>query len=154
VSDLHCPARVYVARYGETQGDSLSPLGREQSRQLAASLRGARIARVYTSAEASAVQTAEIVAPTLGVRVVVRSELDASRIQTELELVADQHRGEAVLAISHGRAICTGVPALARNLPVSFAEGRALPSCGVVELEADADGWRAVSWCGEPVMTR
>lgn len=202
MSDLHCPARVVVARHGEAEyespllsdaGGSLSPRGRVQSRELGESLRAARISRIFASSMARAVQTAEIAAAVLGVDVVVREglreigvgvhagssgdpdpfrptftrwlagDLEAriegaesglevvERMRAELELVADQHRGEAVLVISHGGAICAGVPAVARNLPMSFPEGRAIPSCGVVELEADADGWRVVSWCGEPV---
>ena len=73
------------------------------------------------------------------------------RMGTELELVADQHRGEAALVISHGGAICTAIPALARNLTPRFPESRAIPNTGVVELEADGDGWRALAWCGEPL---
>jgi 2,3-bisphosphoglycerate-dependent phosphoglycerate mutase len=73
------------------------------------------------------------------------------RVSTELELVADQHRGESALVVSHGGAICTAVPALARNLTSPFPESRPLPNTGLVELEADGDGWRAISWCGEAV---
>jgi 2,3-bisphosphoglycerate-dependent phosphoglycerate mutase len=200
VSDLHCPARVYVARHGEAEyesellsdaGGSLSRLGRKQSRELAESLRGARISRIYASSMARAVQTAEIVAAVLGVDVVVRDGLREfgvgvhagtsgdpdpfrptfarwldgdlgariegaesgaeviERVSTELQLVADQHRGESALVVSHGGAICTAVPALARNLSSRFPESRPLPNTGVVELEADGDGWRAISWCGE-----
>jgi probable phosphoglycerate mutase len=73
------------------------------------------------------------------------------RMSTELELVADQHRGESALVVSHGGAICTAVPALARNLRPRLPETRAIPHTGVVALEADGDGWRALSWCGEAV---
>ena len=200
MNDLHCPARVFVARHGEAEfesellsdaGGSLSKLGRKQSRELGESLRGQRVSRIYASSMARAVQTAEIVAAVLDVDVVVREglrefgvgvhagttgdpdpfrstftrwldgDLEARiegaesgtevihRVRTELELVADQHRGEAALVVSHGGAICTGVPALARNLTARFPESRAIPNTGVVELEADGDGWRAVSWCGE-----
>lgn len=200
MSDLHCAARLYVARHGEAHyeselltdaGGSLSRTGRRQSRELGESLRGARIARVFTSPMARAVQTAEIAAGVLGVDVVVREglrefgvgvhagkagdpdpfgstflrwmdgDLDAriegaesgaelvGRVHDELELVADQHRGESVLVISHGGAICAAVPALARNLDARFPETRTVPACGVIELEADADGWRAASWIGE-----
>jgi 2,3-bisphosphoglycerate-dependent phosphoglycerate mutase len=76
------------------------------------------------------------------------------RVSTELELVADQHRGESALVVSHGGAICAAVPALARNIAPRFPGSRAIPNAGVVELEADADGWRVVGWCGEPVATR
>lgn len=205
MSELHCPARVFVARHGEAEyesdllsdaGGSLSSKGRAQSRELGESLRGERVSRIYASSMARAVQTAEIVAGVLGVDVVVREGLREfgvgvhagtdgdpdpfrpvfsrwlegdheariegaesgteviERVSAELELVADQHRGESALVVSHGGAICTGVPALARNLTVRFPESRAIPNCGVVELEADGDGWRALSWCGEPVTAR
>ena len=202
MSDLHCPARVYVARHGEAEyesdllsdaGGSLSRLGRKQSRELGESLRGARVSRIYASSMARAVQTAEIVAAVLDVDVVVREglrefgvgvhagttgdpdpfrpvfsrwldgDLEArieggesgteviDRVAAELSLVADQHRGESALVISHGGAICTAVPAVARNLTTRFPESRPMPNTGVVELEADGDGWHAVSWCGDPL---
>jgi probable phosphoglycerate mutase len=204
MSDLHCPARIFVARHGEAEyesellsdaGGSLSRLGRKQSRELGESLRGARVSRIYASSMARAVQTAEIAAAVLAVDVVVRDglrefgvgvhaanagdpdpfrptfmrwldgDLEAriegaesgsevfARMSTELELVADQHRGESALVVSHGGVICTAVPALARNLTSRFPESRPLPNIGVVELETDGDGWRAVSWCGEDVTS-
>ena len=81
MSSLHCPARVYLARHGEatyetgvSDGDGqLTPHGRAQARRLAELLRGERIARVWTSPLARAVQTAEIVAGRLDVDVVVAS---------------------------------------------------------------------------------
>ena len=202
MNDLHCPARIFLARHGEAEyesdllsdaGGSLSKLGRKQSRELGESLRGAGISRIYASSMARGVQTAEIVAAVLGVDVVVREglrefgvgvhvgtagdpdpfrptftrwlagDLEAriegaesgtevvDRMSTELELVADQHRGESALVVSHGGAICTAVPALARNLRPRLPETRAIPHTGVVALEADGDGWRALSWCGEAV---
>lgn len=205
VSNLHCPARVYVARHGEAEyesellsdaGGSLSREGRAQSRELGESLRDVRISRIYASSMARAVQTAEIVAAVLGVDVVVREglrefgvgvhagtsgdpdpfwpvfsrwidgDLEAriegaesgteviERVCGELELVADQHRGESALVISHGGAICTAVPALAGNVSARFPESRPIPNTGVVELEANGEGWRAVSWCGEDLTAR
>ena len=205
VSNLHCPARVYVARHGEAEyesellsdaGGSLSRQGRAQSRELGESLRDVRISRIYASSMARAVQTAEIVAAVLGVDVVVREglrefgvgvhagtsgdpdpfwpvfsrwidgDLEAriegaesgteviDRVCAELELVADQHRGESALVISHGGAICTAVPALAGNVSARFPESRPIPNTGVVELEANGEGWRAVSWCGEDLTAR
>ena len=67
MSDLQCAARVHVARHGEALYESellsdaggwLSPLGRQQARDLAASLASERIARVWVSDMARAVQTA------------------------------------------------------------------------------------------------
>lgn len=66
-----------------------------------------------------------------------------------LEEAADRYRGEAVLVISHGGAICTAIPNLARNLDRRFPLARPLANCGVVELAADADGWIVRSWAGE-----
>jgi probable phosphoglycerate mutase len=37
------------------------------------------------------------------------------RFGRELELVADAHRGEAVLVVTHGGTMSVGVPALART---------------------------------------
>ena len=203
MTDLQCAARVFVARHGEADyehallsdhGGSLSTLGRQQSRRLGETLLGERIAHVWTSSMARAVQTAEIAAAVLGCGVTVREglrelgvgvhagaapepdpfratfdrwldgDLDArieggesgaevvGRMAGVLAEVADLHRGEAVLVVSHGGAICAAVPALARNVHPRFPLGRPLPTAGVVQLEADdATGWRAVSWAGEDV---
>lgn len=72
-----------------------------------------------------------------------------ARMCSVLEEAADRYRGEAVLVISHGGAICTAIPNLARNLERRFPLSRPLANCGVVELAADADGWIVRSWAGE-----
>ncbi|EON24524.1 isomerase [Nocardioides sp. CF8] len=72
-----------------------------------------------------------------------------ARVCGVLEEAADRYRGEAVLVISHGGAICTAIPNLARNLERRFPLSRPLANCGVVELAADADGWIVRSWAGE-----
>jgi 2,3-bisphosphoglycerate-dependent phosphoglycerate mutase len=205
MSDLQCPARIFVARHGEAAYESpllsdaggwLTALGRRQSRQLADSLAGERLARVFTSDLARAVQTGEVVAGQLGTDVVVREglrefsvgehagadmdpdpfaptftswlagDLDAriaggesgaevvARVEAALSEVADSHRGEAVLVVSHGGAICLAVPVLARNLDAAHARELPLPNCGLVALEADADGWVVRSWDGRPVDAR
>ncbi len=203
MSDLQCAARVFVARHGEADyetelltgdGGSLSDLGREQSRRLGESMRGERIAHVWTSSLARAVQTAEIAAAVLGCGVTVREGLRefgvgvhagappepdpfwptierwvdgdlsariegaesgaevVTRMAGVLEEIADLSRGEAVLVISHGGAMCVSLSALARNLDARFPLGRSLPNAGVVAMEGDdAGGWRARSWAGEDV---
>lgn len=70
------------------------------------------------------------------------------RVGQVLEEVADAHRGEAALVISHGGAICTTVPSLASNLAPHHGWDAPLANCDVVALEADADGWVARSWAG------
>ena len=78
VSSLHCPATLVVARharaeYVETwfsdEGGSLTGAGRDQARRLAESLVEERVAAVWTSDAARAVQTGEIAAAVLGVGV-------------------------------------------------------------------------------------
>lgn len=202
MSDLQCAARVFVARHGEAVYESellsdaggwLTTLGRDQARVLAESMEGERIARVWTSDMARAVQTAEIVAARLGVDVIVRTGLrefgvgDAAgttgvpdpfaatfaawldgdltaripgaesgtevvqRYGSVLDEIADVHRGESVLVLSHGGVMCMALSALARNLTLSHSRDIPMPNCGVVAVEADADGWVARSWAGSPL---
>ncbi|GAB3021274.1 phosphoglycerate mutase [Nocardioides flavus (ex Wang et al. 2016)] len=200
MTDLQCAARVFVARHGEAlyesellsdSGGWLSPLGRQQSRELGERLASERIAAVWSSSMARAVQTAELAAGVLGVDVVVREglrefgvgdhaggtydsdpfrdtfgawlsgDLDTripgaesgaeviERVAGVLAEIADTHRGEAVLVISHGGAICLSAPALAPNLAPGHGWDRPLANCDVVALEVDADGWVARSWAGD-----
>lgn len=78
---LHCPATVLLARHGEAayeattwsgEGGSLTREGRTQARALAERLHGRRIAQIYSSTMARAVQTAEIAAAHLGADVATR----------------------------------------------------------------------------------
>lgn len=71
------------------------------------------------------------------------------RMRGVLDEAADRFRGEAVLVISHGGAICTTVPNLARNVERAFPLSRPLANGDVIELAADADGWLARSWAGQ-----
>jgi len=84
VSDVHCPARIVVARHAEAEyetpemnaaGGSLTTLGREQALALGERLRSERVAAVMCSELSRAVQTAEIAAAVLGVPVRVRERL-------------------------------------------------------------------------------
>lgn len=202
MTDLQCAARVFVARHGEAAYESellsdaggwLTPLGRDQALVLAETMAGERIARVWTSDMARAVQTGEIVAARLGVDVIVRTGLrefgvgDAAgttgdpdpfaatfaawldgdltaripggesgvevveRYETVLDEIADSHRGESVLVVSHGGVMCLTLSALARNLSLSHSRDVPMPNGGVVAVESDADGWVARSWAGRPL---
>lgn len=84
MSDLHCPARILLARHGEAEyesylmldaGGSLTTRGRAQARALGDRLTGERVAHVYCSTKARAVQTAELAAGRLGIEVTVREDL-------------------------------------------------------------------------------
>src|SRR6478609_1665139 len=201
MGDLQCAARIFVVRHGAADYESellsdaggwLSPLGRQQSRELAGQVEGERISRVWTSDLSRAVQTGEIVAARTGVDVTVRTGLrefgvgDAgttgdpdpfaatfaawlggdlsaripggesglevvARYEAVLEEVADAHRGESVLVVSHGGVMSMVLPLLADNLAPDHTRDIPLPNCGVVALEADADGWVARSWAGRPL---
>jgi broad specificity phosphatase PhoE len=84
MSSLQCASTVLVARHAEAEyetsewddeGGSLSLLGRRQAAQLGEALAGRRVAHVWTSTLARAVQTAEIVAARLGIGVTTRRGL-------------------------------------------------------------------------------
>ncbi|MGG5258433.1 histidine phosphatase family protein [Phycicoccus avicenniae] len=193
MADLHCPARVVLARHGEAEyetglttddGGCLTVVGRQQARALGEALRDENVARVWCSPLSRAVQTAEIAAGVLGVDVVVREGLreygvgaiagtDAdeadsigpvfaawvagddsaripggeriadvvARVRTVLEEVADAHRGETVLVVSHGGAVMATVPELV-GAPRARAHDLVLPGGGHLVLESDEDGWR------------
>jgi len=79
-----CPATLVVARHGDAEyvdtvfsdeGGTLSGAGRRQSRALAGAVADRRVAHVWCSDAARAVQTAEIVAGALGVGVTTRKAL-------------------------------------------------------------------------------
>ncbi len=81
---LQCAATLVVVRHAEAEyessewddeGGSLTLLGRRQAAALGESLAGRRVAHVWTSTLARAVQTAEIVAARLGVGVTTRRGL-------------------------------------------------------------------------------
>jgi broad specificity phosphatase PhoE len=84
MSDVHCPARIILARHGEAEyetatltssGGSLTHLGRMQARELGERLGGERVAAIVCSEVSRAVQTAEIAATVLGLPVTVRAGL-------------------------------------------------------------------------------
>ena len=70
------------------------------------------------------------------------------RMTAVFDEVADAHRGESVLVVSHGGVMCMALPALARNLHPGQGRDVPMPNCGVVAMEADADGWVVRSWAG------
>ncbi|MGN6299820.1 MAG: GNAT family N-acetyltransferase [Angustibacter sp.] len=69
-----------------------------------------------------------------------------TRVRDALEGVADLHRGETVVAVSHGGAMSLALPWLAHNVRNDRARGAGIANCAVVELSGDSDGWRLVSW--------
>lgn len=174
MSDLQCPTTIYLTRHGETEyethllmnaGGSLTLRGREQARELGRRLAGERVAAVYCSPVARAVQTAELAAAQLGVDVVVREGLQefgpgdllgsaagqglfedvmdawldgdaerrvpggetgaeiSTRVFAVLDALADLHRGETLLVVTHGGAMCAS---LAHAGAADLSRGREL----------------------------
>jgi probable phosphoglycerate mutase len=197
MSSLQCPTTLVLARHAEAEyeagtwqleGGSLTALGRRQSAGLAERLTGRRLAHVWTSTLARAVQTGEIAAAVLGVAVTTRrglcefepgdlvgapldtdpfaetyaawlaGDLDrripggesgaevVARVRGVLDEVADAHRGETVLVISHGGALRLAVPLLARLEAGPFR----IANCSVIEVEADDDGRVCRAWDRAP----
>lgn len=72
------------------------------------------------------------------------------RVGGELETIADLHRGETVLVVTHGGVMALVLPCIATNLPISGSSRRVLPNSSTVELRADGDGWVCMSWAGSP----
>ncbi|HPF82121.1 histidine phosphatase family protein [Nostocoides australiense] len=193
---LHCPATLIVARHAEAEyshgdllsdeGGRLTAHGREQAAQLATRLGEKRIALVYTSPLARAVETGRIAATGLGVGHremaglqefsvgdLVGEPVDDERLTTTyaawlagelshripgaesgeevvtrfreaLSAIADLHRGEHVLVISHGGVMSLGLPNVATGGPAGSPPP--LANCASVELSAGDDGWTLGPW--------
>lgn len=85
MSDVHCPARILVARHGEAEyetdgtgdsGGSLTRLGRQQARELGERLRSERVALIVCSELSRAGLPAEIAGGVLGLPVTCRMGLE------------------------------------------------------------------------------
>lgn len=72
-----------------------------------------------------------------------------SRVEHALDGVADLHRGETVVVVSHGGVMGLALPRIAGARP-QVVRSRPVPDAGLVELSGDADGWRLVSWPDPP----
>jgi broad specificity phosphatase PhoE/GNAT superfamily N-acetyltransferase len=72
------------------------------------------------------------------------------RMHGALAEVADQHRGETVIVVSHGGIMSCALPRCATDVPDDYGRNRFVPNCGLVELDVDADGWALRQWPGDP----
>jgi 2,3-bisphosphoglycerate-dependent phosphoglycerate mutase len=119
VGDVHCPARIIVARHGQAEyetpemnaaGGSLTALGRAQARELGERLRSEKVAVVICSELSRAVQTAEIAAAVLGVSVRVRERLQEFPAGDHLGLPCDARFYDAMLGSWLTGDLSLGVP--------------------------------------------
>jgi len=72
------------------------------------------------------------------------------RMRSALGAIADQHRGETVVVVSHGGTMACALPRCATDVPDDYGRGRFVPNCGMVELSVDADDWSLRQWPGDP----
>lgn len=119
MSDVHCPARIIVARHGQAEyetpemngaGGSLTPLGRAQSRELGERLRPEKVAAVLSSALSRAVQTAEIAAGVLALPVRVRERLEEFPVGDHLTRPYDAAFFDTMLGSWLAGDLSSGVP--------------------------------------------
>lgn len=106
----------------ETEDPPLSALGRDQARRLAARLKGANLAAVYTSPYRRAMETAKAISDDLSVdQRLVEMALDISedgtlefketpesavaRMRGVVDDIVAAHDGERVVVVSHGASI-------------------------------------------------
>jgi broad specificity phosphatase PhoE len=74
-----------------------------------------------------------------------------NRFVAVLEDLSDQYRGETVLAVSHGTAMQLALGTAATNATTRFTFARAVPHCGVADVEVDENGLRLLTFMGEVV---
>jgi broad specificity phosphatase PhoE len=71
-----------------------------------------------------------------------------ARFREALQAIADLHRGETVLVLSHGGVMSFVLPRVDGTVRHDLVERAFLPNCGIAEVEVDGDGFRVVSWPG------
>lgn len=152
MSDLQCPARLFLIRYPEphvasvgSPGARIDAAGRAQLAALANSLREEHIAAVHHSPYRRAGEAATLLATDLGVASIETVELSTFGVEALADL-ADQYRGEAVAVVSHSGFMSVALRLV--NAPDDLVRDQT-GSCEIAELTVDVDGWRLVSWLGQ-----
>lgn len=71
------------------------------------------------------------------------------RFTTAVDALADRHRGETIVLVSHGGVMSLAITHQLVNASPTLVHQHLLPNCAVVTVEVDADGWRLVGpWPG------
>jgi broad specificity phosphatase PhoE len=71
-----------------------------------------------------------------------------ARYRAALAGIADQHRGETVVVVSHGGVMSLCLPHLCGNVSDDLARARWIPNCGMARVLVDADDWALHDWPG------
>ena len=200
MSDLQCPATIYIARHGDAdyhepdilqdEGGWLTELGREQVANLAESLVAERVSSIYTSTLSRAIESGALLGERLEVRPISVDGLQefsvgdfaglpdsdkqwrnyyydwlagnlaarvpggesgeeiCARFHAALSEIADTHRGETVVVVSHGGVMSLAIPRYARGTQNDFAKDRFVPNAAAAKVRIDADGWVLDHWPG------
>ena len=78
-----------------------------------------------------------------------------ARFVEAVDAIADRHRGETVVLVSHGGVMTLAIPNTATNTTPELARQADIPNCAVAEVEVDVDGWRLVgAWPGKSFELR
>ena len=64
------------------------------------------------------------------------------RFTTAVDALADRHRGETIVLISHGGVMSLAITHRSVNASPALVHQHLLLNCAVVTVEVDADGWR------------
>jgi len=72
------------------------------------------------------------------------------RYDGAIRTIAAAHTG-TVAVFSHGAAIRTWASWASANLDEDNTQGRFLDNTGIVVVEGSPDGWRTVTWAGDPL---
>lgn len=71
-----------------------------------------------------------------------------TRCREALESIADLHRGEGVLVVSHGALMAISLPRLPSPVRQDLLARRFIPNAAPARLRTDADGWVVDDWPG------
>ena len=171
--------KIYLVRHGETaknisglthaKGDieHLNSRGKEQAHFLAKSLLGLKIAKIYSSEETRAVETAEILAETLdveyeaigalhernmgdlngkpwsGIEPILNKMTIEDRLMESLRAISGRHRNESIAVVTHAGAI-RGIMPKIKNEPLESSFKYDLQNTSVTELEYNNAKFRVI----------
>ncbi len=72
------------------------------------------------------------------------------RFRESLLEIADMHRGETVVVVSHGGTMCLAVPRCTTDVAPDHARTHPMPNCGVAEISIGDHAWALEQWPGDP----
>ncbi len=159
MSDLQCPARLVLLT--RRSAAAAAPAVADD---LAAALASERVAIVYTGPASADVLAADQVSARLQVAARVSHALGpdgtddtdhtdgragrerdidaAARLATELDSIADVHRGETVLVVCEQHAATAALTLRSAGQPASGGHARpSVPGWTLTTVDVDSDGW-------------